>query len=301
MCPFKYWLTYCLKVKLKTNFGAVHGNLLHDILEYYAKREDRDWMRRLYEGYSGRLQTENSFGQAVVLESPLQYAKDKDYKEQTPLCDTCPFKGDGICNISREPLDDLSGCPKKLFQESINLMEYALAKYGDSYDDGSLIGAEYRFKHQPETWNVPGIGIMDLVRRVDDETVEIIDYKTGNWVNKYDECIEDIQPRFYSMIGRKIFVDDIENQGYNFKNVFVTFDYFKGQTVRMAFSEEDDRQTEIYIANIIQKIQDTDLVTRIAYGDNEFKRICYNLCDVAVCSNEWKGNFSAREANNGTL
>ena len=49
-CLFKYWLTYHEKAKLKSNWGASHGSLLHDILEKYANGSDKDWMDRLYKG-----------------------------------------------------------------------------------------------------------------------------------------------------------------------------------------------------------------------------------------------------------
>ena len=91
MCKFKYWLTYhCPEVSLKSNWGASHGSLVHDVLENYSTGRDLDWVSRLYRGYGGVLESLDRHQKPTTVESPLVWAKPKDYADNRPHCDTCP-------------------------------------------------------------------------------------------------------------------------------------------------------------------------------------------------------------------
>lgn len=313
-CVFKYFLTYHTKEKLKSNWGAAHGSLIHDLLENYANDNDKKWMSRLYKGYAGELDTLDKFGKPTVMETPLVWAKPEDYADVRPKCDTCPFAQDGICKINKERLDDLTGCPKKLFESSIKMMETTLDRYSVLFDKNPdmIIGTEYNFRtrisgtkltnYAAESWKkrdpkylqggleVPMIGVMDLVIERDPETVEIIDYKTGKYAQSYDECLEDIQVRAYSWASRKEFIEDINNKGYNYKNIILTFDYFQERPKTVTFTEQEDIETEREIASVIKQIQDTTWITRVI-GNGSFNWKCNGLCDTAVCEKVWKGKF----------
>lgn len=297
-CLFKYWMTYHGKITLKSNFGAAHGSMLHDICEYYVTGEDKNWLNRLFAAYAGRLETRDKYGKAVRLDSPLKIAKDADYKLQKPKCDICPYASeDGTCLISAEKLDSLTGCPKKLFENSVNTIRNVIASYEDSTwpfvlkdPDNKIIGAEYELNINLEGTNVPLIGIMDLVIERDPETIEIIDYKFGNWTQNYDECREDIQVKIYSMAARKEFIDDINKKGYKYKNIFLTFDYFTGNPVTLAYTKEEDKKTEDYVISKIREILSTTKVSRVV-GNKDFDWQCKSMCDITVCQREWKGEF----------
>lgn len=300
-CLFKYWLTYHRPdITLKTNWGAVHGSLIHDVLENYVNGNDTDWRRRLYEGYAGTLQTLDRYGRPTVMETPLVWAKPAEFADKRPYCDTCPLAQDGHCKISGEPLDNLSGCPKSLFEGSIAMVEEVIDRYEHIWpntlrEGDEIIGCEYQFRQFPMGVEVPLIGIIDLVVRHGDDTIEIIDYKSGNWTQDEAQCREDIQVKIYSMAARREFIDDINGKGYNFKNVFLTFDYFKGQPISVSFTEEEDAETERYVARKIREIQRTSRITRIVpervnFADRRHWK-CRSLCDTAVCESEWTGAF----------
>jgi hypothetical protein len=297
MCIFKYFLTYHDKVKLKSNWGASHGTLLHDILEKYANGTDHDWMRRLYEGYAGQLKTDDKFGEKITLESPLIWAKPADFAEQKPHCDTCPFRDsiNGVCKISQEPLDKLKGCPKKLFENSIRILEGVFRRYNEIYNNKeSILGTEYRIEFnltQADGTLMPLVCILDLVRKINDDTVEIIDYKFGNKTKTYDELMVDTQALICSYASRKEFIEDINKKGHKFKNVMLTFDYFMASPITVAFTEKDDLTTEKRILQKALKIQETKKVTRVI-GSGDFDWKCKAMCDVAVCKAKWKGNFN---------
>lgn len=298
MCKFKYWLTYHRPdITLKSNWGAAHGSLLHDILENYSNGLDMDWTSRLYRGYAGKLETLDRNGQPEIMESPLIWAKDIDYHDKRPYCDTCPYASDMLCTISQEPLDDLRGCPRDLFDSSISMLEETIRRYKDIWPkilkdkNENLIGTEYSFKINVADTDVPMVGIMDLVIEEDPETIHIIDYKTGSWTQNYLECREDIQVRMYSLASRREFIDDINGKGYKYKNIVLTFDYFTKSPITLSFTADEDNVTELDVKNKIHQIQSTNWIDRIVSSNNDFGWKCRSLCDTKVCAKEWKGKF----------
>lgn len=303
MCDFKYWLTYNTDLELKTNWGATHGSLIHDVLEQYSNGSDLDPIARLYRGYGGTLDTLDRYQQPEIMESPLVWAKPKDYAEKRPHCDTCPYamKEEGICKISQKPLDNLPGCPHDLFNGSIKMVEDTMERYESIWDKmlrneaGDPIGCEYGYRINIPGTDVPIIGYMDLVIEEDPETIHVIDYKTGVWTQTYEECLTDIQVRMYSLASRREFIDDIDNKGFKYKNVILTFDYFTKNPITVAFSAEEDLKTEQEVLAKIKEIQAKEKINRIVNSDADFDKRwtwkCKSLCDVKVCKSQWKGSF----------
>lgn len=307
-CKFKYWLTYhCPNIELKSNWGAVHGSLIHDILENYSNNIDLDWMARLYKGYNGTLEAEDRKKGKITMPSPLVLAKTKDFHDKYPYCDTCLYKKDDHCGISLEKLDSLTGCPKGLFNDSISMLSSVIKKYQNIWPkalknkDGVIVGTEYPFNIMLPNTDVPIIGFMDLIIEEDPDTIHIIDYKTGSWAQGYDECRNDIQAQMYSLAARKEFIDDVHGNGHKYKNVILTFDYFTQRPITLAFSNEEDIKTENFVRNKIKEIESTDWINRIVpdnvnfnerTSNNGFKYFkCRSLCDSAVCASNWKGRF----------
>lgn len=309
MCKFKYWLTYnCPDIKLKTNWGAVHGTLVHDVLEQYSNGSDMDPIGRLYRGYGGTLETLDRYQKPEVMEAPLVWAKPKDYADKKPYCDTCPYKkeDEGICGISREPLDNLPGCPRDLFDGSISMVERTIARYQDVWPKvlrdakGAYIGCEYGFKVAIPGADVPMIGYMDLVIEEDEDTIHVIDYKTGVHTQNYEECCKDIQVKMYSLASRRVFIDDCEGRGFKYKNVILTFDYFTKSPITVGFSAEEDLETEAYVRDKIHEIQTTEWIDRVVRDNTEldtktrYDQVafgCKYLCDSKVCKSKWDGRF----------
>jgi len=311
MCKFKYYLTYCTDEVLKSNWGAAHGSLIHDVLEQYSNGSDLDPIGRLYRGYGGTLETLDRHQEPEVMESPLVWAKPKDYANKKPYCDTCPYakNEEGICGISREDLSDLPGCPRDLFDGSISMIERTMSRYEETWkhilrdENNAPVGCEYGFRINIPGTDVPIIGYMDLVVEEDPETIHVIDYKSGTWTQSYDECREDIQVKMYSLACRREFIDDISNKGYNYKNVILTFDYFTKNPITLAFTKEEDDATEEYVLRKIQEIQSTEWIDRIVPNNEAFQERnarnghkyfkCEYLCDSKVCARRWEGKFKA--------
>lgn len=307
-CLFKYYLTYCCPdIKLRSNWGGAIGTLIHDILENYSNNSDTDWLNRLYRGFGGKLEISDG-DQKEILESPLIWAKDKDYKSKKPYCDSCfaNIKNE-TCAISLESFHNLTGCPKDLFNQTYNVIANTIQRYIDIWpkilknNNSVPIGTEYKYNIKIDDTDVCMNGIMDLIIEETPETIHIIDYKTGQRTQNYDECRNDIQVKMYSLAARKEFIDDIGNRGYNYKNVILTFDYFTKSPITLAFTKEEDIATERYVKQKIKQIQNTEWIYRIVPNNVNFNErnsnngykyfTCNALCDPVVCSTNWKGRF----------
>lgn len=307
MCKNKYFLTYNTDEKLKSNWGAVHGSLIHDVLENFSTGDDLDWTDRLYRGYGGTLETLDRYQEPEVMETPLVWAKKKDFADKTPYCDTCPYAQDDHCKISGESLDALTGCPKGLFEGSISMLQTTINRYEDTWnrilrdDKKAPIGVEYGFRINIPGTDIPMIGYMDLVIEEDADTIHVIDYKSGTWTQNYDECREDIQVKMYSLASRREFIDDVNNKGFNYKNVILTFDYFTKNPITLALTEAEDDATERFVLNKIKEIQSTKWIDRIVPNNEAFQERnsrnghkyfkCEYLCDSKVCARRWEGKF----------
>lgn len=295
MCLFKYYMNYHLKQQLKTNWGALHGSLLHEVLRRYAAG-DRDWMTHLYNGYAGELVYEDNIGGDKKHDSPLKLAKDKEFKNIIPRCDTCCFKDKDRCLISKESLDQLSGCPKNLFQLSVKLLTETIDRYQHVFNNPkSILGIEYPYTLPIKGVETKMIGYLDLVVEKDPETVMVLDYKSGTVTPTYDEFITDIQVRCYSWVVRKIFIEDMLQKGYRYKYVILKFDYLQHKPLTIAYTEKQDYDLETHLADVVNKIKNTKKITRII-GDGDFDWKCKYLCDIEKCQEFWKGDFDA-EAN----
>jgi hypothetical protein len=270
--------------------------MLHAILEKYVNGEDADYIGCLYDGYRGELEVDK-FGKKVTPESPLKWAKSKDFAEQTPYCDSCPFKKDEICSISNEPLDDLSGCPRSLFENSVVMLERVINQYNDDIwpkvlrRDGKLVGCEYEFMVPIPGTEVLFKGFADLVIERDPETIEIIDYKSGNWTQDEEACRNDIQVKGYAWAAYEEFVRDVNNHGYEYKYVVVTFDYFVDKPITVVFSENSRAKIAEELAFKVFEIQGTEHIDRVT-NNPERLHTCKYMCDIEVCNRTWKGPLS---------
>lgn len=309
-CSFKYYLTYALNLRneMKSNFGALNGSLLHAILEKYAANEDRDWMKLLYLGYAGQLKHKDRDGNETILQSPLVYAKNKDFKDKPTPCDTCPMRDliNNRCGISQEPLDQLSGCPFDLFHEAADLLGAAIVRYREYFDNpDSILGIEYKCLIPISGLEEPMTCIFDLVVKENEDTVHIIDYKGGK-PKTYDELTQDLQARSYFFAGYREFLEDINKKGFKFKNLLVTFDYFRAAPLTIALTSAERTLIENEIRNRTNEVKKTNIIRRVVGNrdpdpNNRSDWRCRYLCDIDLCQREWNKLVDAGQINNGAF
>jgi hypothetical protein len=187
------------------------------------------------------------------------------------------------------------------------MVEATIKRYENIWDkmlrdsDGNPVGCEYGFKINIPGTDVPMNGYMDLVIEESPDTIHVIDYKTGTWTQNYEECCEDIQVRMYSLAARREFVDDISKKGYKYKNVILTFDYFTDKPIMVAFTAEQDLNTEREVLSKIKEIESTEWINRIVPSNSALEERnarggykyfkCQYLCDAKVCASTWNGGF----------
>lgn len=117
--------------------------------------------------------------------------------------------------------------------------------------------AKYKFKFQGEeiVGDLALNGIIDLVYEVDEDTIGILDYKTGqakNWNTNekkdYNSLYTDFQLRFYDYAARKIFTD---------KKHFLTTIWFirDGGPFSYSFEDKHMEETEAHIKKTFQSIK----------------------------------------------
>lgn len=275
---------------MKSNWGAANGTALHWVLENYANacrgthedgtivsKEDSLWMLdwkanilNIFER-GHKHQTDKSF-------SILDLAKDKDYVAKPKNCQTCPYFKDNICNIAKENVDTLRGCPKYLYEDNLDLLSCFMKRMKKIYTKGKILGVEAEFDIDLGQNDIHGtpmhvLGFMDFIHEYDSETLEMIDYKAGSHTQTYDEVYNDIQARIYSLALRQKYPQ--------YQNYMLTFDYLREKPVTVTYTPADDEVTK---QRLIEKW------TQIAAPQNVNRSIgwwCKAMCDKAKCDIEW--------------
>jgi hypothetical protein len=215
------------KPQLSTNWGAVHGTALHQIMENYAlavrgthndssqltpeeTSKFLDWKTALKEAY--KRGTKN--GQSKEDFAIYDIAKPKDVESESGWCDSCVFGEDAPCEITGESLSEMKkhgcvGCPKSLYVKSLKTVSKYIERYDQVLKNRKILGIEFPFNlvlgKDINGNDVITTGFIDLVTELDSDTIEVIDHKFGSWVPGFDEFSEDIQARLYALISRTLF------------------------------------------------------------------------------------------------
>jgi RecB family exonuclease len=234
-CPFKYFLQYHLELpELKQDSIATHkGSAVHEALELYVK-EDKDYVKHL-KAYYEKHKVWEFDNRKSNRGFPHPVAKD---------CNNCEWLASGsICSIANRNIKEFDGCPKPNFEDDLKLLKNTIIR-PDSVLNRKIIGAEVAFENEYEGFKVRGF--MDLVTEIDEETLEVRDYKTGTYTKNTDDAFKDLQMRIYSMVAKEKFPQ------YNY--VVMTLDYLRKGPISVIFSKEDDIKTKDFLKEAYGKI-----------------------------------------------
>ena len=282
-CDFKYYLTYEKGMGDQLSlcrFSAQFGTSVHAALEQYAGG-NQEWEKVLLEE-TVKSNPYEGMEHASKKIKPL-YFVDKN-------CHSCSYfdAPNNKCKIKDKNIDDFNGCPKILHEEAIKMVKYAQRTYGKLYTtgvksntnpSGKLIGIEYEFKlpigKDDEGEDIILHGLIDLVSELDNETVEIIDYKTGFKTSSAEELMDDIQPMAYAAAARILFPQ--------YKFFLLTFDYFRGKPITVTFNKEECDATIIKIINKWKEIKRKTILSR-----RKEDYYCKYLCNRPLCDAEWQ-------------
>lgn len=264
--------TNLVKLDLGTNWGAIDGSCKHKVLELYAnacKEGVNDWRLNWKDNLINAY-----FGILDNFETPMEtfdlmFAKHSDIIEDQ--CDEC--KLNCLCKSKA-----LKFCPYNVIQKSIKMTGEVIDRYNDAYRSKCVdTEKEFNIRLKDNIWVT---GYMDLILAEDNDTIEIIDYKSGSWTKNVRQLTKDLQAQIYYMAACNEFPD---------KNVLVTFDYFQNYPATITFDEKHNKYLKKKLISIYHKIQDTHYPIRLSLNNNGLLHSsCKYLCNRNICDRQWE-------------
>jgi hypothetical protein len=251
---------------------------MHKVLELYAQaRKDGlsdwrlDWNKNLIDAYFGKLDGFNTPNNLFIL--MFENSKNQQILGAPNACEQCTFN----C------MDNITDCPKKIFENSIDIMAYVINRYDKAFGK-NCIGIEQEFnieigehKGQPIVIN----GFMDVVFQLDKDTIEVVDYKSGTYTKSYSELLEDNQAGIYSLA--------VKHKYPGFNNYFLTFDYFTKSPITVTFTDEQDLHMKKRVIQIFKDIKDNNHPRRIPLNrDGSLFYKCQYMCHRPTCDKQWE-------------
>lgn len=281
-CQFKYYLSYHLGLDLGTSFAAEQGNLVHVIFEKIG--EDLKQGVPLKESYMY-----NNWQKEVLYayEKEGLWTLSPDAKNREKFCSGCEFNLDGLCQLVGKPIDDFGGCPKNEYEDAIDLCKKVINNKEVLYPlDKKIINVEDSFKiNIPDGNNSIVVnGIIDVVTELDQDTVEIVDYKSGKHEQSYNECKKDPQLLIYNLACRRNYS--------KYKNVFITIYYLRKKgPLTLTFEPKDEVGTENALKYYYEKISSINSPQRRCdkYGEGtSYDWACEKMCNIDICNKHFQ-------------
>ena len=148
------------------------------------------------------------------------------------------------------------------------------AKYEQKLPDGKILDGQLAIK-----------GTIDLVTRVDNDTIEVIDWKTGrrlDWATgeekTYEKLRKDAQLLLYNYAISKMYPD--------YKQAIMTIFYVKdGGPFSMCFDSKDQKNFLEMLKTRFEEVKQNSVPQPLSQDRNHWK--CTKLCHF--CKNKWPG------------
>lgn len=224
-CPLKYKYSEIDKIKEPKTKEAIFGNYLHEVLKWFYQQDPH----------------------FPSLEKLLEYYYNHWPKANKSLSDTKKEEGFRWHNEQEE---------KDYFQEGIRILE---EYYKKNFPPKSIImDLETRFEAVvDETPDKPGgkhilTGIIDRIDKLPDETIEIIDYKTGKRIPSQSEVDNNLQLSIYALGLQKKW-PKIKLENLRLSLYFLKF----GEKIETKKTPEDLAKTQKKIIDLIHEIQNS--------------------------------------------
>jgi len=210
MCPFAYYISYELKIK-RISKNMILGNIVHSILEKFCEISS------------------DELDQSFKSDMPYKYNLiDVLWKKELLLLNDYE-----LLEIKNEDIDNY----KRMIFEVLN-------RRGIEFFTNPHIKREYRFDFTLSN-GVPINGIFDVVD-IQEDMLEIIDWKTSKNIPKYDDLYSDPQLRMYDLAARYEFGDKYKR--------LITIDFLRRGPMTCSFSDRQIKETEQYLMQEYVKI-----------------------------------------------
>ena len=267
-CPFSYFMHYILGMESKAGKPALQGNIVHQTLEWMAKLKKRgktnvDPMWLLDRAWDEFTDKSPELG--------LRRVTTRIDKETGGFKEAADFKK---CRIAMEVV--LANPHYNPY--GINVVDseqwFALELPGDEWKCLDKDGKEHQFAVR---------GFIDLIQELDSDTIEIVDWKTGDRKDYYTQypideelLMREVQPRLYHLAAYFLYP--------KYKNIIITFYYTNsGGPITISLSPEDLAMTIATLYRFFTTIRRDTLIVR----NRHWKcRMCsFNKNDV--CHRVW--------------
>ncbi|MHA2063123.1 MAG: PD-(D/E)XK nuclease family protein [Candidatus Thorarchaeota archaeon] len=283
-CEFQYFLHYewgWSDELFCYTFASEFGSSVHYTLEEYAASKGTADYKKIYHKHVMDLKPFSDDMTKAPSKAKNAFFIEKD-------CASCPFFDGGVtCEIMNDNVDEFHGCPQKLYDEGLVMVEVAIDRYGKYFEtgiksednpDGKVIGieapADISWGADEDGEDIKMNGFIDLVVEYDKETLLVVDYKTGYSVPEHEKFIKDLQPKMYSYAAKILYPE--------YKYHWVQFDYFRSIPLEHAFTDDDDEQTRREVVALFNRIKKVRSIRR--RGEDWY---CKYLCNRPFCDQKW--------------
>ena len=285
-CQMQYFLTYVLGHRSPSGKKAQLGTMVHKVMEclasckkYVQDNPDEKTMIIKDDALGDIEFTSRKLGTKKFVEDLLKRSYDyyksscihnyyrSDYKFCQELVDLALGYNEGQFDprnrniVDAEPNFDLP-------------IEEEWAKYKYKMNDGQIVDGQLAIK-----------GTVDLITKVDDNIIEVIDWKTGqrkNWATgeqkTYEKLIDDPQLLLYNYAISRLYPD------YN-QAIMSIFFIRDGGPFSMCFDKSDQERFLRMLKNRFEEIKQNIEPQPVSSTRRDFR--CQKLCHF--CKTEWPG------------
>ncbi len=285
-CQMQYFITYVLGHRSTSGKKAQLGTIVHKVMEVLAsckkKLQDNPDKKSLYikDDAIGKV---NFTPRSLFTKKFVSKILDRSYEYYTENC-THKYTGADIkfCRLSVDTAleyNDGQFDPRKRdvvdAEPQFDIpIEEPWAKFKYKMPDGETVEGQLAIK-----------GTIDLVTKVADDTIEVIDWKTGrrlNWATgeekTYDKLLEDPQLLLYNYAISKLY----PNYAQAIMSIYFIRD---GGPFSMCFDESDQTKFLKMLEKRFKQIQRNEYPMPISRNRKSFK--CTKLCHFY--KNNWPG------------
>jgi hypothetical protein len=246
-CQFSYFMHYSLGMETKVGKAAIQGSIVHKTLEWMLKLRKRgktnvDPMWLLDRAWDELTQASP--------EIEIRRVTTRIDRETGELKEAVDFKK---CRVALETIiADKFYNPYNLKILDVEQW-FELMMPGKEWECVDQDGISHQFATR---------GFIDLVHEIDSDTIEIVDWKSGNRANfhtqeQIDEAVltREVQPRLYHLAAFFLYPQ--------YKNILITFYYANsGGPVTISLSHDDLTATIAYLYDFMTKVKEDTLIHR---------------------------------------
>lgn len=260
-CPWKYFLLYTIGFKSYPNKKAELGTITHHVLELLAKAKKNGYSK-LYESF----RTNPEYLLEICWERHTKQYPEFEYDKKD--YEFCHEQVWSILNSYYNPLNLKILRTEHQFQIEAN-------RIGFEYDHNDYITKEHKAGY------IEFRGTIDLITEVDEDTIEIIDYKTGqrlDWVSgnekTYDKFLMDLQLRMYDIATSKLYP-------HKFRMLTIIFTR-DGGPFTVTFDANDYENSIDMIRHVVNQIRNDTSLKRLK--DRKWDQIwkCDYVCQFGL-------------------